>query len=620
MNSIAFKWVWPVLLVFMCKLGAAQQEPTAQALTIDEFPSNTVWLNLDYRLSMQSLQEKVALIVVSDERCVECSFYLRQLESITQKLPATQLIEVLVADTANPFSRKHLLNYIERNGYAHAIAVVPDLTGFKDVSIKSAPFFILYEKGNRTLMQGGHDGFVAASKRIEILNEQGEIFKTCMQFQYKSFTEPTAYANPVVEAPTYIAYEEGGDHLYLNDAAHNRMIEFDENGTITRLIGTTLPGYFDQNLYTSQFNRPSGMVHSNGKLYIADTHNNRVRAIDMTSEEVTSFLGSGYITWKRAKSIDARFEPIGLPTDVAALGNKLYVASAATNQIFEVDPKDGAATLLCDLPEETVGLLRNCPVNLNAGTNVLYVTMADGKAFKVDRKGKLSELKKGTTHRFVSVCEWKNGIVGVTKEGKVLYLNEDNDWVTVGEQEVEGKRKNDIIVQGATDIMVNSGDLFIVDSDNHMVRMLGSASDKLMKNFWFRVTQELVGFDVANTGGELVLLDSLFLGSQPVNLRVLLDLEGYKIVPQGQNELVPMDITGKIKTDAATIRKEEFTITVDPEYTDPDIYLEFYLTMEKPENKGLFLIKRAYLVIPVIKDEQAEKLQEQIFKPILLRY
>jgi hypothetical protein len=81
-----------------------------------------------------------------------------------------------------------------------------------------------------------------------------------------------------------------------------------------------------------------------------------------------------------------------------------------------------------------------------------------------------------------------------------------------------------------------------------------------------------------------------------------------------------MDITGKIKTDAATIRKEEFTITVDPEYTDPDIYLEFYLTMEKSENKGLFLIKRAYLVIPVIKVEQAEKLQEQIFKPILLRY
>jgi len=586
MNARVFKWGWLALLVAMFNAASAQQEQAAQALTIDEFPSNTVWLNLDYRLTMKSLHQKVALIVVSDERCVECSYYLRQLEAITMKLPATQIIEVMVADTANPFSRKHLLNYIERYGYTHPLAVLPDLTGFKDVYITSAPFFILYEKGNRTLMQGGYDGFVAASKRLEILNEQGEIFPTCLQMQYKSFTEPTAYANPVVETPTYIAYEEGGEHVYLNDAAHNRLIEFDDNGSVTRLIGSSLPGYFDQNLYTSQYNRPSGMVHSNGKLYIADTHNNRVRAIDMLTEEATSFLGNGYITWKRVKAIDARFEPLGLPTDIAVLGNKLYVTSAATNQLFEVDPKDGAATLLCDLPEETVGLLRNCPVNLNAGTNVLYLTMADGKAFKVDRKGKITELKKGNTHRFVSVCEWKNGIVGVTNEGKVLYLNEDNEWVTVGENEVEGQKKNDVLIPGATDIMVNAGDLFIVDSDNHMVRMLGSVNDKLMKNFWFRVSQELIGFDVANTGGELVVLDSLFLGSQPVKLHVLLDLEGYEIVPQGQNELLPMDITGKIKTDATTIRKEEFTITVDPEYADPDVYLEFYLTLEKPENKG----------------------------------
>jgi hypothetical protein len=81
-----------------------------------------------------------------------------------------------------------------------------------------------------------------------------------------------------------------------------------------------------------------------------------------------------------------------------------------------------------------------------------------------------------------------------------------------------------------------------------------------------------------------------------------------------------MDITGKIKTDATTIRKEEFTITVDPEYADPDVYLEFYLTLEKPENKGLILIKRAYVVIPVVKVDQADAMQEQIYKPILMRY
>lgn len=596
----------------------AQSQVAGQ--TEDEFPEKAIWLNIDHKLVMDNLREKIAIVVVSDERCTECGYYLRMLESMTVKLPATQLLEVMVADTTNPLSRKHLVNYIQRNGYMHPITVFPDLKGFKNLNVQSAPYFILYEKGVRTITQGGHEGYVAVAKRVNELNEQGEVFKTCLNHQFRSHIEPGSFANPVVETPTYIAFEEGGEHIYLNDAAHNRMLEFDASGTITHLIGTTLPGYFDQNVFTSQFNRPHGMVHANGNLYIADTYNNRIRVIDMTSEQVSSLVGSGYITWKKVKSIDARFEPLGLPTDVAVLGNMLYVLSASTNQLFEVDMKDGAARLVCDFPEDFNGLLRNCPVNMNAGSSVLYVTMADGKAFKVDRKGKISEIKKGTPFRFVSVCEWKNGIAGITRDGRVVYLEENKEWKVVGEHEAEGKVKNDIRLAGATDAMVKDGDLYVVDSDNHLVRMIGSPSDKLMKNFWFRPNQELVGFDAAHTNGDIMLLDSLYLGSNPVELHVLLDLEGYKIVPAGQNELLPMDVSGKMKVDSETIRKEEFTITVQPDYTEPDLYLEVYLTLEHPENKGLFLIKRAYLDIPIAKQQGAETLQEQIVKPNLLPY
>ncbi len=608
-----------VFLFFLQSLSSFSQVSSSEQ-TKDDFPEKSVWMNIDHKLVMDNLKEKIAILVISDERCVECEYYLRMLEAMSIKTPATQLIELMVADTTNPLSRKHLVNYIQRNGYMHPIAVIPDLSGFKGLKVESAPYFLLYEKGVRTITQGGHDGYVAVSKRIEVLGEQGNVFNTCLSHQFRSYLEPASFANPVVETPTYIAYEEGGEHIYLNDAAHNRMIEFDSEGTITHLIGTTLPGYFDQNIFTSQFNRPRGMVHANGNLYIADTHNNRVRVIDMTTEQTTSLLGSGYITWKKVKSIDARFEPLGLPSDLAVLGNLLYVASATTNQLFEVDMKDGSAQLLCDLPEENTGLLRNCPVNLNAGTNVLYVTMADGKVYKVDRKGKISDVKKSNQFRFASICEWKNGVAGVTRGGLVVYLEEGKDWKVVGEQLVEGKLKNDVRLQGATDIMSKDGDLFIVDSDNHLVRMLGSSSDKMMKNFWFRPNQELVGFDAAHTNGDVVLLDSLFLGSKPVQLHVLLDLEGYKIVSAGQNELLPMDVSGKIKVDSETIRKEEFTITVDHDYPDLDIYLEVYLTLEHPENKGLFLIKRAYLDIPIAKQQGAETLQEQIFKPNLLPY
>jgi DNA-binding beta-propeller fold protein YncE len=607
-----------ILFILFPVCSIAQSQVAGQ--TEDEFPEKAIWLNIDHKLVMDNLREKIAIVVVSDERCTECGYYLRMLESMTVKLPATQLLEVMVADTTNPLSRKHLVNYIQRNGYMHPITVFPDLKGFKNLNVQSAPYFILYEKGVRTITQGGHEGYVAVAKRVDELNEQGEVFKTCLNHQFRSHIEPGSFANPVVETPTYIAFEEGGEHIYLNDAAHNRLLEFDASGTITHLIGTTLPGYFDQNVFTSQFNRPHGMVHANGNLYIADTYNNRIRVIDMTSEQVSSLVGSGYITWKKVKAIDARFEPLGLPTDVAVLGNMLYVLSASTNQLFEVDMKDGAARLVCDFPDDFNGLLRNCPVNMNAGSSVLYVTMADGKVFKVDRKGKISEIKKGTPFRFVSVCEWKNGIAGITRDGRVVYLEENKEWKVVGEQEAEGKVKNEIRLAGATDAMVKDGDLYVVDSDNHLVRMIGSPSDKLMKNFWFRPNQELVGFDAAHTNGDIMLLDSLYLGSNPVELHVLLDLEGYKIVPAGQNELLPMDVSGKMKVDSETIRKEEFTITVQPDYTEPDIYLEVYLTLEHPENRGLFLIKRAYLDIPIAKQQGAETLQEQIVKPNLLPY
>ena len=616
--SFACRTIAAVWLSFVAAVSFAQVITTEK--TTDTFPEKAVWLNLDHTLAMENLNEKIAIIVISDERCVECGYYLRQLEATSVKIPATQLLEVMVADTTNPLSRKHLVNYIQKHGYIHPIAVFPDLNGFNNVQVKSAPFFILYEKGVRTIAQGGHDGFISVTKRIEILNEQGNVFNSCMKHQFRAYVEPGAYANPVVETPTYIGFEEGGEHVYLNDAAHNRMLEFDANGSITHLVGTTLPGYFDESIYTSQFNRPGGMAHSNGKLFIADTYNNRVRVIDMGSEQASSLLGSGYITWKRVKTIDARYEPIGLPVDVAVLGSLLYVASATTNQLYEVDMKDGAARLLCDLPTNNAGLLRNCPVNLQAGTSMLYVTMTDGKAYKVDRKGKLSEIKKANSLRFVAVCEWKNGLAGVTRDGRVMYLEEDKDWKTIGEQTAEGKTKNDVRVAGPTDIMVKDGDLYIVDSDNHLVRMLGSPSDKLMKNFWFRPSQELVGFDAAHTGGDLALLDTLFMDDKTVQLRVLLDLEGYAIVPQGQNELILGDGSGTIKLDSETVRKEEFTLTVSPEYTDPDIYLEVYLTLENPENKGFFLIKRAYLDIPIGKQQGADILQEQIYKPTLLPY
>lgn len=611
------KRLLPAVLLVILATHIVQAQETN--LTQDQFAAKSVWMNIDHKLTLENLYQKVAIVVVSDERCVECGYYLRQLEAISRNTPALQLIEVMAADSSNSLSRKHLLNYIQRHGYFHPIAVFSDLNGFKDVRINSAPFFLVYEKGVRTIVQEGHDGFVAVMQRIEQLQDDQAYLSSCMVHQFRAYQEPTSFANPVIETPNYFAYEEGGDHIFINDAAHNRMIGMDSEGNVTRLIGSTLPGYSDESYYISQFNRPSGIVHANNKLFIADTYNNRVRVIDFTDEKVSSLVGSGYITWKKVDQIDARYEPLGLPIDLAVLGNNLYVASASMNQIFEVDTKDGAARLLCDLPESRQGMLRNCPVNVNAGSAHLYVCMANGVVYKIDRKGKLSEVKKSKDQRFASVCEWKEGIAGVTRDGKVWYQPTGKDWSIVGESVENGTKTNLVQLAAPSDVFVKDGDLYLLDSDNHMIRMLGSPSDKLMKNFWFKPSQEIVGFDAAHTNGDLVLMDSVYVGGgSTVKLRILMDLEGYKIIPAGQNELILGDVSGILKLNWKEVTSEEFDIIIDPKFADSDIYLEVYLTLEHPENKGLFLIKRAYLVFPVVPIENAESMQEQIYKPNLL--
>jgi hypothetical protein len=95
-----------VFLFLALPIAVFSQTPAA-VQSNDEFPEKAIWMNIDHKLVMDNLKEKIAIIVISDERSVECEYYLRMLESMSIKTPATQLLEVMVADTTNPLSRKH---------------------------------------------------------------------------------------------------------------------------------------------------------------------------------------------------------------------------------------------------------------------------------------------------------------------------------------------------------------------------------------------------------------------------------------------------------------------------------------------------------------------------------
>ena len=88
----------------------------------------------------------------------------------------------------------------------------------------------------------------------------------------------------------------------------------------------------------AQLSSPQGMAFSGNTLYIADSGNHALRALDLETNELRTIAGTGTQLRTRA---DRAAGAMSSPWDVTVLGKKLYVAMAGTHQIWSVDPGTG---------------------------------------------------------------------------------------------------------------------------------------------------------------------------------------------------------------------------------------------------------------------------------------
>ena len=83
--------------------------------------------------------------------------------------------------------------------------------------------------------------------------------------------------------------------VYVADYLNHRIRAIDPTtGTVTTLAGNGTAGFVDGPGATAQFTGPSGVtVNSDGTVYVADRGNQRIRAIESTTGQVTTFAGNG---------------------------------------------------------------------------------------------------------------------------------------------------------------------------------------------------------------------------------------------------------------------------------------------------------------------------------------
>jgi DNA-binding beta-propeller fold protein YncE len=120
-----------------------------------------------------------------------------------------------------------------------------------------------------------------------------------------------------------------------------RAVPLDGKGDVKTIVGEGLFEFGDVDGVGSpvRLQHALGVAYHEGKLYVADTYNNKVKVIDPLKRSCTTFLGGKAAGWLAGSLFS---EPGG----ISIAGDKMFVADTNNHRIRVVDLKTKAVATL----------------------------------------------------------------------------------------------------------------------------------------------------------------------------------------------------------------------------------------------------------------------------------
>jgi streptogramin lyase len=280
--------------------------------------------------------------------------------------------------------------------------------------------------------------------------------------------------------PWGIAVDNSGN-VYFADSGHHRIGKIDlSTNTVSTFAGTGTEGSTDGSLTSAKFNQPHGIAFNNNRtvLYVADRFNHLIRKIDLSTNMVSTFAGT-------AGDTSIMHDPWGVAVDSS--GN-VYVADTLNHRILKITSTGSVSTLAGTGTEgyfdgSGSSAQFNAPndVAVDSVGNVYVADTGNGYARKITSGGNVSTLAGPPEGYFLP-----RGIV-VDASGNI-YVSEasaacirkitDNGVVTI----FAGIRSDGGYVDGAavsakfnlpTKMAIDSaGDIYVSDTYNHRIRKI----------------------------------------------------------------------------------------------------------------------------------------------------
>jgi len=529
-----------------------------------------------------------------------------------------------------------------RRGVDHPVVNDVDFKIWQSYAVKAWPTLVLINPAGKIVdTQSGEILADDYARKIAALiaeaEAEGTLDRRPLDLQPERMTEPRRPLKYPAKLLAVRQQRSSEHHLYIADTGHHRLLEVkltgkDQSGRIVRIFGTGQPGLKDGPANEAMFHDPHGMALSGLTLYVADTANHAVRAIDLQANTVRTVAGTGH-------KGHGRFE-VGQPTQTAlrspwalwAEKNILLIAMAGSHQIWALVGEErlgifagNGREALVDGP--LVEASFNQPSDLDAGFGHMFIADSEASAIRAISMGEdpqvMTVIGQGL-FEFGDV-DGQGGMVRLQHptglgyyDGLVYIADSYNHKIktldpTTGEvKTLVGTGQaghNDGPFEKAElfepeGLAALEGRLYIADTNNHLIRV-ANLGDRTVHTLMLHGLEQLGLTFVPEELQEVMRLDPVRVGPGEVEVRLNIKLPpGYKLTADAA-QLLKTSLNGQGMTHAfEATEMPKFPVNLE---SDGDLDLNLTLYYCQTSDRRLCMIHDARLILPLTVSEAGEQ-------------
>ncbi|GAA4310930.1 thioredoxin-like domain-containing protein [Nibribacter koreensis] len=438
------------------------------------------WLNTDRSYTLKDFRGKIVLLDFWTYGCINCQHLLPDLHRLEKEYPH-ELVIIGVHSAKFDAEKSHeaIRQAILKFGITHPVVNDADFEVWKHYAVNAWPTVVLIDPNGKVIGQKPGEGIYDTIKPH--LDQLIEAFGDRINREPFPFTQEQAEAQMLKFPSKLITDAEG--NLYLSDSGHNRILKLSTTGQVLETIGAGQAGFKDGAYTQATFNEPHGLALNGQTLYVADAKNNAVRAIDLETRQVRTIAGTGELSYYFFDDqLGAPVNP-NSPWDLGVDHHQLYIASAGNHQILRLDLQTNQVLRFAGTGREALadGSLREAAFNQPSGLalhgRTLYIADPEASAVRalhLDQASVTTLIGRGLfefgdedgyfDEAYLQHC------MGLTYHNGLLYLADTyNGKVKVLDLEKEQIQTVVEALQEPNDVLVHQGYLWITNTNAHQL-------------------------------------------------------------------------------------------------------------------------------------------------------